>query len=210
LKKKFKKFFGRYIARALYAFFLSACSTNGGDLLNKGVGLPASSMWILEIVILVTMTLGLVGLFFVVVPGLTIIWMGALIYGILIGFSPVSIFLFIIITLLMIFGNMLDQLVMGAKAKKSGASWTSVLVSTGAAFIFSLLFPPFGGLVAALISLMVLEMIRLKNWRKAAQSSKEMAIGCLSAVVLRFIVGLVMIGMWIIWAGLSGQSIFSP
>ena len=156
------------------------------------------------------MILGLVGLFFVVVPGLTIIWMGALVYGILIGFKPFSIFLFILITLLMIIGNMLDQLVMGAKAKKSGASWTSVLISTGAAFLFSLLFPPFGGLIAALIALMALEMIRLKDWRKAAHSSKEMAIGCLSAVVLRFLVGIVMIGIWMIWAAQSGQSIFSP
>ena len=123
------------------------------------------------------MLLGLVGLFFVVIPGLTIIWMGALIYGILIGFEPLSIFLFIIITLLMIFGNMLDQLVMGAKAKKSGASWTSVLIFTAAAFIFSLLFPPFGGLIAALAALMILEMMRLKDWRKAAASSKEMTIG---------------------------------
>ena len=142
-------------------FLLSACSSNGGDLITKGVGLPASSMWIIEIVILVTMILGLVGLFFVVIPGLTIIWVGAFIYGILTGFSTFSIFLFVIISLLMIFGNMLDQLVMGAKAKKSGASWTSVLVSSGAAFVFSLIFPPFGGLIAALIALMVLELIRL-------------------------------------------------
>jgi uncharacterized protein len=210
LKKKINQIIGWSSSGALSMFLLSACSSNGVDLIAKGVGLPASSMWIIEIVILVTMILGLVGLFFVVIPGLTIIWVGALIYGILTGFSAFSIFLFVIISLLMIFGNMLDQLVMGAKAKKSGASWTSVLVSTGAAFVFSLIFPPFGGLIAALIALMVLELIRLKDWRKAAQSSKEMAIGCLSAVVLRFLVGLVMIGIWIMWASLSGHSIFSP
>jgi len=155
------------------------------------------------------MILGLVGLFFVVIPGLTIIWMGALIYGILIGFNTLSIFLFIVITILMIVGNMLDQLLMGAKAKKSGASWTSIFLSTAAAFVFSLLFPPFGGLIAALATIMILEIIRLKDWRKAAQSSKEMAIGCLSAVVLRFLIGMVMIGIWMIWAAQSGQSIFN-
>lgn len=166
--------------------------------------------WITQIVILFTMIVGLVGLFFVVIPGLTIIWISALTYGILTGFNTLSIILFILITALMLLGNVLDQLLMGAKAKKSGASWSSIFISTGAAFIFSILFPPFGGLIAALIALMVLEIIRLKDWRKATQSSKEMAIGCLSAIALRFLIGMVMIGIWIIWAAQSGQSIFIP
>lgn len=154
------------------------------------------------------MILGLVGLFFVIIPGLTIIWISALIYGILTGFDTLAIILFVLISALMLLGNVLDQLLMGAKAKKSGASWTSILISTGTAFVFSILFPPFGGLIAALIALMTLEIIRLKDWRKAAQSSKQMAIGCISAVALRFLIGLVMIGIWIIWAAQSGQSIF--
>lgn len=188
--------------------FFGACAADSGQILGNGVGLPPTTIWITQVVILITMILGLVSLLFVIIPGLTIIWISALIYGILTGFSTLAIVLFVIITALMLFGNILDQLMMGAKAKKSGASWMSVLISTTAALIFSILFPPFGGLAAALIVLMTLEIMRLKDWRKAAESSKQMAIGCISAIALRFIVGLVMIGIWIYWAAQHGQSIF--
>lgn len=209
LKKKFSKEFFRNLTGAFIFYVVCACSFNTSDILSKGVGLPPASIWIVQIVILITMILGLVSLFFVIIPGLTIIWISALIYGILTGFNTLAIILIAVISALMLFGNVLDQLLMGAKAKKSGASWTSVFVSTAAAFIFSILFPPFGGLIAALIALMTLEILRLKDWRKAAQSSKQMAIGCLSAIALRFVIGLVMIGIWLYWAAQSGQSIFS-
>jgi len=163
-----------------------------------------------QIVILFTMVAGLISLLSVIIPGLTIIWISALIYGLLTGFTTVPIILFILITVLMLIGNVVDQFMMGAKAKTSGASWLSIFLSTGAAFIFSILFPPFGGLIAALIVLMGIEMIRVKDWRKAAQSSREMAIGCVSAIAVRFGIGLFMIGIWILWVIQSGQSIFSP
>jgi uncharacterized protein YqgC (DUF456 family) len=210
LKKGFNKELVRVLIGALIFFFLCACSFSSSDIFSNGVGLPASTIWITQIVILFSMILGLVGLLFVIIPGLTIIWISALIYGILTDFDTLSIILFVLISALMLLGNVLDQLLMGAKAKKSGASWSSIIISTGAAFIFSILFPPFGGLIAALIALMVLEIIRLKDWRKAAHSSKEMAIGCLSAIALRFLIGLVMIGIWMFWAAQSAGSIFSP
>ena len=145
------------------------------------------------------MSAGLVSLFTFIIPGLTIIWLSALAYGLLTGFTLVSIIFFVLITLLMIFGNMVDQLLMGAKAKQSGASWTGVILSTIAAFIFSFLWPPFGGIIAAMLVMFVFEFIRLRDWRKAGGSTKEMAVGCASAAVARFFIGVVMIGIWIIW-----------
>jgi len=93
---------------------------------------------------------------------------------------------------------------MGTKAKHAGAYWLSIFLSTGAAFVFSILFPPFGGIIAALIVLMTMEIIRLKDWRMAAQSSKEMAFGFISAIAIRFGIGISMIGIWIIWVWKSG------
>jgi len=189
---------------------LSACSLPDFDLLSADIELSLSMLAAAQIVILFTMVAGLISLLSVIIPGLTIIWISALIYGLLTGFTTVPIILFILITVLMLIGNVVDQFMMGTKAKNSGASWLSIFLSTGAAFIFSILFPPFGGLIAALIVLMGIEMIRVKDWRKAAQSSREMAIGCVSAIAVRFGIGLFMIGIWILWVIQSGQSIFSP
>lgn len=163
---------------------------------------------IVQGLVLFMMILGLISLLLLIFPGLTIIWISALAYGLLTGFTTLSGILFVLITALMLVGNMTDQLVMGTKAKHSGASWLSIFLSTGAAFIFSILFPPFGGIIAALIVLMTMEILRLKDWRKAAQSSKEMAFGFISAIAIRFGIGIFMIGIWIIWVWQSGQSIF--
>jgi len=187
---------------------LSACSLPGLESFSTGIGLSPSMLVAAQIVILFTMIAGLISLLAVIIPGLTIIWISALIYGLLTGFTTVPSILFILITVLMLIGNVVDQFMMGTKAKKSGASWLSIFLSTGAAFIFSILFPPFGGLIAALIVLMTVEIIRLKDWRKAARSSKEMALGCVSAIAVRFGIGLIMIGIWIFWVIQSGQSIF--
>jgi len=184
---------------------LSACSLPSLESLPSGIGLPPSMMVVAQCVVLLTMGAGLISILAVVIPGLTIIWISALIYGLLTGFNTVSIILFGLITALMLFGNVIDQLLMSAKAKKSGASCLSIFLSTGAAFIFSILFPPFGGLIAAIVVLMTMEIIRLKDWRKAAQSSKEMAFGCASAIAIRFGIGLVMIEIWIFWVWQSGH-----
>ena len=154
---------------------------------------------ILHIVTLVMMAGGLVSLLTFVIPGLTVIWISALVYGLASGFNTTAIIAFGVMTALMLFGNFVDQLVMGARARKSGATWLSIGVSMLAAFIFSIIFPPFGGLIAAMIILMAFEFYRLRDWKQAANSSKEMAIGCVSSLALRLLIGLVMIGVWFVW-----------
>ena len=202
---KFSVFLRRLLLFFSFAFILTACASSAGSSnFLGGVDMSAGVLLTVQIVVLVVMLLGLLSLLFVIFPGLTIIWLAALVYGLLSGFDLTSGLVFLGITLLMIFGNMVDQLLMGARAKKSGASWTGVVVSMLAALVFSILFPPFGGLVAALIALFAIETVRLKNWRQAGESTKEMAIGCASAVVARFGIGMVMIGLWLVWLYLSG------
>lgn len=183
---------------------LSGCPAQTAPLAN-GAELSPAALAIVQVVIAAVMSAGLVSLFTFVIPGLTIIWLSALAYGLLTGFTLVSGICFALITLLMIFGNVVDQLLMGAKAKQSGASWTGVLLSTIAAFVFSFLWPPFGGIITAMLVLFVFEFIRLRDWRKAGGTTKEMAVGCASAAVARFFIGLVMIGLWVAWVWQSGE-----
>lgn len=187
----------------LSTLLLYGCSAKQPDLL-RGFELPAALLIILQIVSIVLMIFSLVGLFTYIIPGLTIIWLTALVYGFITGFSGTPL-IYIIITALMLFGNSLDQILMGARARKNGAKWSSIVLSMLAAFIFSFLLPPFGGLIAALMVLFTLEYVRLRDLRKASGSTKEMAIGCASALAARFGVGLIMIGVWIVWVWQSGN-----
>lgn len=184
---------------------LSGCSGQGEFSLTSGIEMTPAILTIAQIVTALVMVMGLFSLFLFVIPGLSVIWLAALAYGLLTGFDLTSGVLFLIITLLMAFGNIVDQLFMGAKAKQSGASWKSVILSMLAAFIGSLVFPPFGGIIAALAVLFVFEYLRLRDLRKASDSTGQMAIGCATAAVARFFIGLVMIALWVVWVWQSGK-----
>jgi len=64
----------------------------------------------------------------------------------------------------------------------------------------SLVWPPFGGLLAALGILFLVEYVRLKDVDQAWISTRSMAVGCGWAVVARLVVGVIMIGLWVVWA----------
>lgn len=184
---------------------LSACATiqeKAGIWIER---ISPALIPVLQAIIAVVMLVGLASLMLLIIPGLTVIWLAALVYGILTGFTLSSGILFAIMTALMLIGNVTDQLMMGAKAKQSGASWTSVVLSTVSALVFSILLPPFGGLIAALGVLFIFETVRLKDLRQAGGSTGQMAAGCASAILVRFMIGIVMIALWVLWVRLSPQ-----
>jgi len=108
---------------------------------------------LLKLAFLVIMLVSMVGVFIPIIPALNIIWLSSLVYGILTGFNWVKIVLMVLLTVLMIVGNLSDNVLMGAKARQKGASWWALAAALAAAIIFSLLLPPFGGIVAALLAL---------------------------------------------------------
>ncbi len=114
---KYRGFFSIHLSTSL-----GACSLPSLESFSTGIELSPSMLVVAQSVVLVTMVAGLISLLAIVIPGLTIIWISALIYGLLTGFTTISIILFVLITALMLFGNVVDQLLMSAKAKNSGAS----------------------------------------------------------------------------------------
>jgi uncharacterized protein YqgC (DUF456 family) len=135
-----------------------------------------------------------------ILPGLVIIWVAALVYGLLGNFSTTGIILFVIITVLMLGGNIIDNVMMGTSARKTGASWLSIGVALVAGLLGSLIWPPLGGLFAALLGIFLVEFYRLRDWRMALNSTRSMAVGCGWAVVIRLIIGAVMVGLYVLWA----------
>ena len=155
----------------------------------------------LPLVLLAVMLFGLASLVILpILPGLVIIWAAALGYGMLGHFtSPAAIVLMVIITILMVAGSLIDNILMTTSARKTGASWVSVTASLLAGVAGSFIWPPLGGVLFSLVALFGAEFLRLRNWRKALVSTRSMAIGCGWAVAARFVGGLVMIGLFVIW-----------
>ena len=154
---------------------------------------------ILNIVILLTMLVGLLGLLIPIFPGLVIIWIGALAYGLITGFEFPAWLLFSILTVIMIAGSLLDNFVMGKQAHKQGASWLSIVLAILFGIIGTFIIPIIGGFLGAILAMFIAEWIRRKNWRDAINATTGLAVGCGWAVVLRFGLGVVMIVLWGVW-----------
>jgi hypothetical protein len=162
--------------------------------------MPAWLQISIEVLTLTFMLFGLFGLVIPVIPGLVIIWVAALGYGIAAGFGTLGWIMFAIISLLMVAGSVIDNVLMGTQARQSGASWVSIAAALVFGIAGNFVLPVIGGLIAALLALFVAEWIRRKNWRESLKSVRGMAWGCGWAFVIRFIMGVVMIGLWMIWA----------
>jgi uncharacterized protein YqgC (DUF456 family) len=151
----------------------------------------------------IAMVMMAVGLLVIpILPGLVIIWVSALGYGIVAGFGVLGWVMIALISVLMLAGSILDNVLMGAQAHKEGAPWWVVVIAMAAAILGSFIIPIpiIGGILVALLVLFLIEWMRLKETRKALASMKGMLIGFGWAFVFRFIIGLVMIGLWLIWA----------
>ena len=88
----------------------------------------------------VLMLVGLFGLLIPVFPGLLIMWIAALGYGFAMGFEVLGIVIMVLITLLAIIASLIDNVFMGAGARKMGASWGTIVLAIIAGVIGTLVF----------------------------------------------------------------------
>jgi uncharacterized protein YqgC (DUF456 family) len=151
------------------------------------------------------MLLGLLVLVVPVLPGLVIMWLAALVYGIAAGFktsagfSTLGIVVFVVISILAIAGSLVDNLLMGVGAKQGGASWWTILVAFLVGLLGTLFLPPLGGFILAPLAVLLLEYLRLHNWNEAWRSLRGLATGWGAAYFVRILIGLMVIGLWAVW-----------
>ena len=159
---------------------------------------------VLETLTLFALIVGLLGLIVPVFPGLVVMWLGTLVYAILQNsagnMSGWKWFIFGIITILMISGSIADNLIIARKMRDKYVPWSSILWAFLAGIVASIFFTPIIGLVAAPVGLFLAESSRLKNRDAAVESTKAYMIGWGWAFGARFLIGLAMIGFWMLWA----------
>lgn len=149
---------------------------------------------------LLTMLVGLVLLIIPIFPGITVIWIAALLYGLVTGFDTLGIVIMVLITIGMIAGISADNVLMGAGARQGGASWLTIGVALVAGIAGTVLLPPIGGLIAIPLAIFLLELLRNREWRGAWRATRGLALGWGLSFLVRFGIGLVMISAWLIWA----------
>jgi hypothetical protein len=80
--------------------------------------------------------------------------------------------------------------------------WSSILLAFGVGIVASLFFTPLVGLVAAPAGLFLAELRRLQNRDAAWNSTRAYMIGWGWAFGARFVIGLMITGLWMLWAWL--------
>lgn len=165
-----------------------------------------SWVWWLLLVIcgLINLT-GFFGLFLIFFPGLTVSWIGQVIWLIYVGFNHshsktafiLTIVLFVINTIIMLVGSFLDN-ILGAKETRSvGVPWWEILLTWLAMMIGSIFITPIGGLALALGVLFLVESKRLNlDYKAAWESTKALMVGYGSAALLRILLCAIMIFLW--------------
>ena len=158
----------------------------------------------LETFTLFVLLVGLFGLVVPVFPGLTVMWIATLIYALIQNAADKMTgwdwFAFVIITLLMLGGNVADNIIIARKMRDHYIPWSSIAVAFVAGIVASLFFTPIIGLVAAPLGLFLAELRRLKTRDDAINSTKAYMIGWGWAFGARFIIGLAITGLWMLWA----------
>ena len=154
---------------------------------------------ILNVLVSLTMFVGLFGLIVPIFPGNVVMWLAALVYGIIFGFDVLGGIMFAIITLLMLAAVFADNVLMGAKARENGAAWSSIILALVAGVVGTIFFPPIGGVIAAPLVLYLMEYLRLRDSDQATKVVKALVFGWGLAFVVRFGLGVVMLILWGIW-----------
>ena len=153
----------------------------------------------LNILIYMIMAVGLIGMIIPIYPGVVIIWAAALIQGLVTGFATQEIWVLVVITILMIAGTLVDNVLMGGKARQAGASWTSIAGALLAGLAGTFAFPPLGGIIAAPTMLFLLEYARLRDSQAAWGVTKGLLTGWGLSFIARFLIGLAMIIVFVLW-----------
>jgi hypothetical protein len=153
---------------------------------------------------LTVLLLGLFGLLIPIFPGLTIMWIATLIYAIveaMVGdMTWVGWTLFTLITLLMIGGNIVDNIIIAKHVRDKNVPWSSILWAFAAGIIISLFFTPIAGMVASPVGLYLAEWRRLKDKQTALANTRAWMTGWGWSLTARFGIGTVMILFWGVWA----------
>jgi uncharacterized protein YqgC (DUF456 family) len=140
------------------------------------------------------------GLVVPIFPGLNLIWIIALVYGLVEGLEFPGWLYLAIMAVLMIIGNLADNVFIHGKARLSGAAWISIIIGYVAGILGGIFLTPVAGIPLAIAGVFVAEWVRIKDWRRALGITREMAFGCGWSVAARLGIGAIMILLWCLWA----------
>ncbi len=158
---------------------------------------------ILQTLTLFVLLVGLLGLLIPVFPALVVMWLATLIYALMENSAGrmtwIQWMLFGLITILMLFGSVIDNIIIAKKMRGQAIPWSSIGLAFLAGIIASIFLTPLIGMLASPLSLFGLEFIRLRDRNLAFTSAKTYMIAWGWSFAAVFGVGVLMLLLWLLW-----------
>jgi uncharacterized protein YqgC (DUF456 family) len=170
---------------------------------------------------LITMLVGLLGVFLPLVPGVGLIWLAALVYAIAEGFATIDPITFTVLTILGAIGVTSDIWMSKLGATLGGASFRALLAGLGLGIVggiigavlgiigtvFGLPFLAIGiapcAIIGAVLGIFFVERHVRDDWQEALKATGGWAIGCVLSGAVQFLISLLMIALFL-WQALKG------
>ena len=153
----------------------------------------------LAILVAMAMAAGLVGTVVPVVPGLGLVWLAALVYGIVDGFGAVGVVSMAIITLLAVAGTatgvVLPRRAAGAAGASGASLWLGAAVGVVGFFVVPVVGLPLGGAIGIFAG----EQLRTRDTAMAWRATRATLAAFGLAALLQLGAGVLMVVAWIVW-----------
>jgi uncharacterized protein YqgC (DUF456 family) len=154
---------------------------------------------IVTVLVGLSMLVGLLGAIIPFLPDVVLIWVSALIYGLVVGWGQSGGWFFGLISVLGLIGLLADAWVSGAGARQGGASVLTTLGGLAIGLIGLFTTGPLGFLVGILLGTFILEYARHQDPERALRATFGMGLGYGTSFIVKFFLGLGMIAAWVAW-----------
>jgi uncharacterized protein len=145
------------------------------------------------------MAVGLIGTVVPVVPGLGLVWLVGLVYGLVEGFGNIGVIAFAVMTTLGIAGTAAGVVVPRRAATAAGAArsslWLGALLAIVGFFVVPIVGLPLGGALGIQLG----EQIRTRDRRSAWRTTCATLTGFGLAALIQLAAGVAMVLAWTVW-----------
>lgn len=151
------------------------------------------------ILTMVAMVVGLIGTALPLIPGLPIVWLAALVYGLVAGFGTTGAIAFTLITALAVAGIVGSIVLPHRHVAAQGGARSSVFGGVVGALVGVFAIPLVGLIVGGIVGIYAMEYRRTRDTATAWATTKTLLVGFGHGVLLELGAAILMIGIWVLW-----------
>ncbi len=150
-----------------------------------------------------TMATGLAGCVLPVIPGLTLIWLAAIVYGLLTGFGTFGMIAMVFMTILLALGTAAPYVIPQLTGRKTGASRRALFAGVVLGIVGFFVLPVVGAPLGAVLGVFLTEWAIRRDRGVAWTATKGVLVGWGLGTLVQGTAGMLMTAAWIVWAILT-------